>query len=326
MPRPRRHSTEPGWGTGPLSAQARARLARPATPALRPPPIDDRAAVAHWRSTVHQAWLDGDPAPEACGHRWGERAGVAVLAAGADVDDGSRPVVVYAHGGGFALGSAPVAVPITERLALGCEVVSVEYRLAPEHPFPAAVDDVAAVVEAVATETRGRSLILAGDSAGANLALAVAQRRRAAPGPIALAGLVLLSPQLDLEPETARPASERDDVDEVAGRWLRAAYCGGVEPDDPGPSPLRGPLDGLPPSLVQAGSEDSALPSAIRLARAARLAGVAVELDLWSGLWHAWHYHRDLPEADRALAHVVAFCRHLAAGGARLSPAGQGPG
>ena len=94
----------------------------------------------------------------------------------------------------------------------------------------------------------------------------------------------------------------RSDVDVAAARWLRAAYCGDRPADDPEISPVLADLRGLPPTLIQVGSEDSSRPDAEALARSARRAEISVTLDLWPGLWHAWHYHRDLPEAAEALA------------------------
>lgn len=289
---------ESGLGTGELSPAARERLARPPVAPLRPPPLDDLDGVARWRTAVHAAWLDGDPPVEQCGHRAEMVGGVPCLRAG----QGSGVLVVYFHGGGYALGSPEVAVPITERLAVGSEVVSVGYRLAPEHPWPAAVDDGVAVHRTLATGHPGRPIVLVGDSAGANIALSVAL---AGEGPVA--ALVLLSPHLDLAgPERAfdQPLS---DVDAGAAGWLRQAYCGAVPADDLRVSPLRADLSGLPLTLVQVGSRDTSLDNAVRFARRARRAGVDVELDVWPDLWHTWHYHRDLPEADLALAEARRF-------------------
>ncbi len=311
-------AADTGWT---LSAAARARLARPAPPPVRPPPITDHDAVARWRSEVHDAWLEGDPSPEACGHRPDVVGGVPVLRAQARAvatgqAPGPAPVVVYAHGGGYALGSPSTALPITDRLAARCEVVSVDYRLAPESPYPAAVDDVTTVVTAtLATTAPGRPVILGGDSAGANLVVAVAQRLRSPASPTAhrpLDGLVLLSPHLDHGDHGRRSAAQdrdpRSDVDAEAARWLTAAYCARREVTDPLVSPLRGELADLPPTLLQAGSADSSLDHAVRFARRARSTGVDVTLDVWPDLWHTWQYHRDLPEADQALADVVDFC------------------
>ncbi len=220
-------------------------------------------------------------------------------------------MVIYHHGGGFALGSPEVALPITERLAGFASLVSIDYRLAPEHAYPAAFDDALAVLEEVRAMAVDRPLVLAGDSAGANLALSVALSCVGDDGP-GIAGLVLLSPHLDQGPHDSPPSADRvddprSDVDDIAAQWLRSAYCGTVDPADPRVSPLRAEPTGLPPTLVQVGTVDAALANAVRFARSARSSDVEVTLDVWDGLWHAWHYHRDLPEADRALAEVGRF-------------------
>ncbi len=301
-----------------LSPQARERLARAAGQPLRPPPPDDHAAVAQWRAEVHTAWLAGDPPAAACGHEPVTIAGVRCLWApgsGAGPDaagpgDGGPlaaegPLLVYFHGGGYSLGSPEVALPITQRLAAGgVAVVSVDYRLAPEHPWPAAVDDAVTVFRALRQAAPRRPLAVGGDSAGGNLALSVTQRTRLdAGGRGGPAAMVLFSPHLD----HGGPLRPGDDTDEVGAAWLRTAYCGRANPDDPGISPLRGDLSGLPPTLVQVGTRDELLGQAARFARAARRAGCEVTLDVWDGLWHTWQYHRDLPEADRALAEAAAF-------------------
>ena len=228
------------------------------------------------------------------------------------VDDG--PVVLYLHGGGYALGSPEVALAITERLSAGCEVISVDYRLAPEHPCPAAIDDALTVHTALVDAASGRSIIVAGDSAGANLALSVALRARDGGGALP-AGLVLFSPHVDHGSAPGPGAVDRpSDLDRDAAAWLAAAYRGPLEPDDLRLSPLRADLSGLPPMLVQVGSIDTCLEHGSRLADRARAAGVPVTLEVWRGLWHTWHYHRALPEADRAIAAAVTFARSLPPG------------
>lgn len=299
-------------GAGWLSPRARERLdraARAGPEPLRPPPIGDLAAVARWRAAVHEAWLDGDPPAEACGHREDRVAGVRVLRSVPPAGDGS-PLVVYLHGGGYTLGSPEVALPITERLARGCEVVSVDYRLAPEHPCPAGVGDAEAVTRALLAVDHDRPLVLAGDSAGANLALSAALSVGSHPAP---AALVLFSPHTDATPSAEHETSGRpSDLDRAGARWLAEAYQGDLAPDDPRLSPALGDLSGLPPILIQVGTIDTCFEQGIRLARRARSAGVEVDLDVWEGLWHTWHYHRDLPEADRALAEAVTFARRAA--------------
>jgi acetyl esterase/lipase len=213
--------------------------------------------------------------------------------------------VVYLHGGGYALGSPEVAVPITARLAGELEVVSVDYRLSPEHPYPAALDDCLAVYRALLATRPGRAVALAGDSAGAGLALsaALALRDRGERLPSALA---LLSAHLDHSSPVSPRRRSGEEVDAELGAWLSAAYRGTRDRSDPGVSPLRAEPAGLPPVLVQVGGAESLLSQSVRFARRARLAGVEVTLDVWDGLWHTWHYHR-LPEADRALREVAGF-------------------
>jgi len=256
--------------------------------------------------------LAGDPPAAACGHETVTIAGVRCLwapgptggSAGPLAHDGG-PLLVYLHGGGYSLGSPEVALPITERLAAaGLAVVSVDYRLAPEHPWPAAVDDAMAVFRALRAARPERRLAVGGDSAGGNLALSVAQQAGSdAPADHGPAALVLFSPHLDY----GGPLRGGDDTDEAGAAWLRAAYCGTADPADPRISPLRGDLRGLPPTLVQVGTRDGLLGQAARFARAVRRAGGEVTLDVWDGLWHTWQYHRGLPEADRALAEAAAF-------------------
>lgn len=306
----------PVLGAGSLSAQARARLARPAGPPLRPPPIDDLSAVGRWRIEVHRAWLEGDPPVESCGHREASLDRVRVLRTAPVAD---RPRILYLHGGGYALGSPEVAVPITERLAPGAEVVSVDYRLAPEHPFPAGLDDAAAAFRALAAERPDTAIVVAGDSAGANLALSLAlslvreQGSAAAGNRLAIpAGLILFSPHVevsepDRDPDSDRGRDRPTDLDDDGARWLVDAYRGPLPREHPGLSPGRADLRGLPPILIQVGTIDTSFDHGVRLARRARSAGVEVTLDVWHGLWHTWQYHRDLPEADQALSEAAAF-------------------
>jgi acetyl esterase/lipase len=281
--------------------------------------MHDRAAVARWRSEVEAAWTEGDPPPSALGHRVEHIGGVRCLLAGPGAAGGAAGTVVYFHGGGYALGSPEVAVPITARLAGRLDVVSVGYRLSPEHPCPAAVEDGLAVCRVLRSAPAALPVALAGDSAGAGLALSVAlaQRDRNEALPVALA---LLSPHLDHASDVAGQRPAGDDVDQALAEWLAQAYCGARHRGDPAVSPARAEPAGLPPVLVQVDRSERLLAQSVRFARRARLAGVAVTLDVWDGLWHAWHYHR-LPEADLALAEVEAFLhRELAATGPPAVP------
>jgi acetyl esterase/lipase len=310
-------------GAGELSTAARDRLAAMTPERLDPPAPEDLAAVAVWRAAVHRAWLEGDPPPAEAGHVEAVVGGVRCLVAG-DLPGGGavgapgRPTLVHLHGGGYALGSPEVAVPITSRLAAGgLAVVSVDYRLAPEHPHPAAVEDALAVYGAVDRVAAGRPVALAGDSAGGNLVVSVAMAAAAA-GLRPPAALVLMSPHLDL--------ASAPDGD---GRWLADAYRGTRDAADPAVSPLRAgnaDLARLPPTLVQTGTADALLGHAVRFARRARAVGVDVTLDVWDGLWHTWQYHRELPEAHQALAEAARFVlAHTTVAPPPASPPGSGP-
>lgn len=274
-----------GIGAGGLSAAALARRERGATPEPPMPPIDDLDGVGRWRAAIHAAWGEHDD-PEVP-HRPTCIAGVPCLEAGVS----NATTVVYVHGGAHVLGSPGVAVPITARLADRCRVVSVDYRLAPEHPFPAALQDVVGVC--VEMGARGQ-FALAGESAGGGLALAaaVALRDEGRRVPFALA---LLSPHLSHERVVAAEDVRRRD-----------AYLAGMDPADATASPLHAALDGLPPVLVQVAADEAVFGQAVALARRARVSGVEVTLDVWADVWHAWHYHR-MPEADRAIAEVASF-------------------
>lgn len=275
----------------PEAAAYRARR-RPSVP-IQIPDLTDLAAVARWRAATNALWgEDDDPAVP---HRQAIVGGVGCRVAGPPPDAGS-PTVVYVHGGGYVLGSAAVAIPITARLARTLRVVSVDYRRPPEHPFPAALDDVLAVCLALAAE--GTPVALAGDSSGGALALSAAVM--AAAKGVAPVAAVLFSPVLDHVSVSGRPSPGDDE------RRLIDCYTGDAHPADPRLSPLRAELSGLCPVLVHAAADEPLAAQAVELQRRAAAAGVEVTLDLWEHMWHTWHYH-DLPEANQALAEAAAF-------------------
>lgn len=311
-----------------LSPEAIAYQARrkPSVP-IQMPDLSDHVAVARWRAETNSLWGEDDDS--AVPHRRQLIGGIACRVADPPMTAGPPstsesataarpavvagvPTVVYAHGGGYVLGSAAVAIPITARLAAsGLRVVSVDYRQPPEHPFPAALDDVLTVYLVLAAG--GSPVALAGDSAGGALALSVAATATAqGKRPAAIA---LLSPLLDhLQPRRPGDAGSKfertDDAGSDAGDrqegTLLAAYVGDADPADPRLSPLRADLGGLPPVLTQAAADEPLAVQAVELHRRATDAGVDVTLDLWEHMWHTWHYH-DLPEADQALAEAAAF-------------------
>lgn len=226
-------------------------------------------------------------------------------------------VVVFLHGGGYVASSIASHRDRAGRIALaaGCDGVIVDYRLAPEHPFPAGLDDALAVCRAV--QASDRPVLLAGDGAGGGLALAATLALRDAGEPLPLAA-VCISPWVDLtlsapslRTRAARdPFAHLDDLPACVD-----AYLAGADPHDPLASPLFADLLGLPPLLVQVGSDEILFDDALRLAERAAAMGVPTVFEEWIGMFHTWHaYPGALEAADAAIAHAGAFLsRHAAA-------------
>lgn len=209
--------------------------------------------------------------------------------------------ILYLHGGGYCLGGAASHRALAARLAVaaGAQVVLPEYRLAPEHPFPAALEDAVAACDEL---TRGgEDFAIAGDSAGGGLALAAACAARDAglPPPLRLA---LISPWADLRLTgaslTAPPAADPvlSPAQLAAFAW---AYLGATPASNPLASPVLADLRGLPPMLIQAGGAEILLSDATALADAAAMAGCAVRLEVWPKMIHVWHAYSGQLTAGR---------------------------
>ncbi|MFR9805305.1 alpha/beta hydrolase [Pseudonocardia sp. RS010] len=216
--------------------------------------------------------------------------------------------ILYLHGGGFVMGSLTTTRPLAAQLALvtGRRVVSVDYSLAPEATYPTQLDEIVAAYTALRAEGPAE-VVLAGDSAGAALAVTTAVRLRDTGLPLPCR-LVLLSPLLDLTLGSAT-LDEYAEYDPQGPRWLLdrmcTAYLGTVPRDDPHASPLHADLRRLPPTLVQTGELEGLRDDADRFAVAATAAGVRCELTTWPGLFHVWHqFAPRLPEARDALETV----------------------
>jgi acetyl esterase len=229
-------------------------------------------------------------------------------------DDAPTGIVVYFHGGGFCVGSVGVMDNVARELAwaAGATVVSVEYRLAPEHPYPAGLDDCEAVTR-WALENASRlhassdRVAVAGESAGGTLAAAVALRLRAHPGPARLAGQVLLYPGLDTNEAThpSRAQFEAIVLHRSTRDWFWGSYSGGRDlSDDPFAVPLRAEsLAGLPPAIVVLGGCDLLRDEGRLYARRLRDDGVAVDERCYAGQPHGF-VNFGLPAAGEALARV----------------------
>lgn len=228
-------------------------------------------------------------------------------------------VLLYLHGGGYFACSAETHRPVTASFALqGFRVFAADYRLAPENPFPAAVDDAAAAFRGLLAEgNSSQSIVIAGDSAGGGLALSLMLVLRAAGGPLPVAA-ALFSPWTDLAAtgESVQTNAKRCAMfnGPAVGPTARL-YLGNADPRNPLASPLYADFSGFPPLLVHVGANETLRDDSARLAEKARAAGVKVELKVWPVVPHVWQLlpHK-VPEGRQSLRESAEFLRkHTAA-------------
>jgi acetyl esterase/lipase len=271
------------------------------------PRLETLIARARRAQTYGERFLAPTPAPFAPG-----LAADWIAARGAP----AGATLVYLHGGGFLLGSPRVFRFVSRGFAAsGFDVFAPAYRLAPAHVFPAALDDVLAAWRALVAARPG-PFVLAGDSAGGGLALAmmVAARDHGLPLPAAAA---LFSPWTDLA-ATGASTRENEDRDALFTRRLlllgARLALGRSSARNPLASPLYADLTGLPPLLVHAGADEALRDDSTRLVDRARAAGVAATLELWPEVPHGWQMMGFLPEARESREKAIAFLKaHIAA-------------
>ncbi|MGY4099504.1 alpha/beta hydrolase [Nocardia sp. R16R-3T] len=259
--------------------------------------IGSRAQFLPSGTTVHQLRLGSRPA---------ER-----ITAGPDRPNPNAGAVLYLHGGGYAVGSVATHRSLAARLAheIGCAVYVLDYRLAPEHPFPAALADAeSAFLELVGNiGYRPEQIALSGDSAGGGLSLATAQRLIAEHG-YTPAALGLIAPWVD---PNQVPDKFRDLV--LNRPWSRAcaaAYLGDGDAEDTGYTPLHGELRGLPPTYVQVDVSELLHTQCVEFVTALRAAGVRARLTESKGLWHVAQLQAALVgPAAAALTELADFLR-----------------
>jgi acetyl esterase/lipase len=227
---------------------------------------------------------------------------------------GVRPgrTILHFHGGGYCVGSPRVLRTWAAHLSAqaACRVVMPDYRLAPAHPHPAGLDDARAVLDALLGEGAPASIVVSGDSAGGGLALALTLALRDA-GESLPAGCMLASPWLDLSRDRrAVPGLVRRELI-LTPDWLEAcalAYAPRADWAAPSVSPLLAGHGGLPPLLIQAGSDELLAPDAERLAASASAAGTDVTYTRWPGMWHDFMLEAGLvAAADSAVAQAAWF-------------------
>ncbi len=229
-------------------------------------------------------------------------------------------VMLYLHGGGYFACSPKTHRPITGGFALhDLTVFAPDYRLAPENPYPAAIEDALAAYRALLAAHGPGRLVVAGDSAGGGLALATVLAAREA-GLALPAGLVLFSPWTDLAgtgPSIQANAARESMLVGPRIQEVAALYLDGAHPETPLASPLYGDLGGLPPVLVQASDREILLDDSTRLAEKIRAAGGRAELTIWPNLPHVWQISQSfLPEARQALGQAAHFAKSALASGA----------
>ena len=230
---------------------------------------------------------------------------------------GSDPsrVLMFFHGGGYCSGSIVSHRRMVTEAGRAARVrtLAVDYRLAPEHPYPSAHQDAMTAWRFLRRQgIEARHIAVGGDSAGGNLTITLINRLRGA-GEEQPACAWLASPWTDLTMSAASLA-DKDGTDPLIHKAyleeLAQAYAGAVDRSDPLISPLFADLHGFPPTLVQVGSAETLLDDAVRLARAAGEADVGVTLEVWPHMIHAWPmWNAKLEEGRRALAHAGEFIR-----------------
>ena len=224
-------------------------------------------------------------------------------------------VIYYLHGGGYALGSINSHREMISRLsrASGARALAIDYRLSPENPFPAAIEDATTAYRwLLSTGVDPARIVIAGDSAGGGLTVATLVSLRDAGDPLPAAA-VCLSPWVDMEAlgesmttkAEADPSIRREDVLEGA-----QAYLNGADPRTPLAAPLYADLTGLPPLLIQVGTAEVLLDDSTRLAERARTAGVDVTMEPWDDMIHVWQLVAAiLPEGQQAIDRIGEFVR-----------------
>ena len=229
------------------------------------------------------------------------------------VDD--ERVILYVHGGAYTLGSLNTHRAFASRVSMtaGMRALLIEYRLAPEHPFPAGLEDCKTAYGMLLDNgVSSDKIAIVGDSAGGGLSLATVLSLRDAGAPLP-SSIVCLSPWADLE-LTGESVTTRAQADP----WLKydsvsihaERYIGANDPRNPLISPIHADFSGLPPILLQVGTREILLDDSTRLVAGAKEAGVDVTLEVWEGMWHVWQFLAGIvPESQQALDRIGGFVR-----------------
>lgn len=279
---------------------------------LRSRPVPTNADLAFFRANFDQLMAEVRH-NQAIAHKAATAGGVPGEWIGPSTAPPLR-TLLYLHGGAYVIGSVAGYRELVLRMATACSAraFAVDYRLAPEFPFPAAVDDAVAAYRGLLAAGRDpRHMAIVGDSAGGGLALATLVALRDAGDPLPAAG-VMLSPWIDLEcrgesmvtKAAVDPMVLRDPLLEMA-----SLYLGGADPRTPLASPLYADLAGLPPLLIQVGTSEMLLDDSTRIVARAQEAKVDARLSIYDEMIHVWHFFPLLDATKRAMAEIGDFVR-----------------
>ena len=226
-----------------------------------------------------------------------------------------KRAVLYCHGGGYTSGNLGYSKVLASKLtkATGFDVLTFEYRLAPEHPYPAAVKDALRAWDYLMSLGYGaRDVVVAGDSAGGNLALVLCHRLKAA-GRMLPAALILMSPWTDMT-ASGPSYTERADIDPMLTveyvRSVREVYGGGEDLRNPSLSPLFGDFTGFPPTLIQVGTHEILYSDAEALCLRLKAAGAECRLEVWEDMWHVFQMF-PIKKAAAAMEQIALFLLEL---------------
>ncbi len=257
-----------------------------------------KRAIEKYALEIEAIHIDGTPCLQINPSDWSAHDGLCIL---------------YCYGGGMVEGGPYEDLIITTGLAhhLSARVVSVDYRLAPEHPYPAAQQDVTRVYAVLLDDYGASRLALAGESSGGNLALALMVQLRDQKIDLPLCA-ALFSPWVDLSSRGDNLEINDDRDPTLNTAWVNAAaslYAPNQALDDPAISPLYAELNGLPPIIISTGSRDLLLSGCLSLARKLRDSGVDCDLRVWEGLWHVFEFYDEIPEAAQSIREMADFIR-----------------
>lgn len=226
-------------------------------------------------------------------------------------------VILYCHGGGYSTGSSLYARTLTSKLAMSTsmDVLSFDYRLAPEHPYPAATQDVMRVWNYLMLLGYGaRDIILTGDSAGGNLALSLTLKLKEE-GRLLPRGLVLMSPWTDLT-SSGKSHDSKAEIDPVLNASYLAEmirnYASGQDLENPLISPIFGSYEGFPPTYIQVGGNEILMDDSVMLYKKLLKANVSVKLDVFKGMWHVFQmspFKTAYEAMDKNAEFIYDICR-----------------